>query len=71
MATVTDSQLLNAARSALLKRLNGDAYESYTTAEQQFQGMPVEKLQLLVERLERKLAAASSAGGAFRLIEGF
>lgn len=54
--SVSNAQLLAAAESALLKRLNGDAYESYKTEEQEFVGMPIEKLMNLVDNLRAKVA---------------
>ena len=54
--SVSNAQLLAAAESALLKRLNGDAYESYKTEEQEFVGMPIEKLMNVVDNLRAKVA---------------
>lgn len=54
--SVSNEQLLAAAESALLKRLNGDAYESYKTEEKEFVGMPIEKLMNLIDNLKGKIA---------------
>lgn len=69
MADVTDAQLLTAARSCLLKRLNGDAYEAYSTSEMEFKGMPIDKLRGLIRDLEQSIA--TDDGGTFRLVEGW
>ena len=53
--SVTNEQLLTAARAALYKRLNGDAYNEYETEDQRFKGMDVGDLMALVERLESKV----------------
>jgi hypothetical protein len=55
----TDSQILAAAESALLKRLNGDAYEAYKTEEQEFIGMKITELRALIKDLRSDIADAS------------
>lgn len=54
--SVSNQQLLDAARSALQKRLNGDAYNAYKTEEMEFVGMPIDKLLDTIDRLEVKVA---------------
>lgn len=66
---VTNQQLLEAARSALHKRLNGDAYESYRSPEMQFIGTPLIELQQVIQNLEQSVAA-ESGGGGFLSVEG-
>lgn len=55
--SVSNEQLLAAAESALLKRLRGDAYESYKTEEQEFQGMPIRELRNLIKDIKADIAA--------------
>lgn len=54
--SVSNEQLLAAAESALLKRLNGDAYESYKTEEQEFVGMKISELRDLIKDIKADIA---------------
>lgn len=65
--TTSDSQILAAAESALLKRLRGDAYEAYKTEEQEFVGMKITELRKLIKELRADIADAS---GGNTFIEG-
>lgn len=47
------------------KRLRGDAFERYTTAERQFYGTPIKDLYQL--RRDMQQEAAASGGGMMRL----
>jgi hypothetical protein len=69
MATISNQQILDAARSAMLKRLNGDAYESYSDAETEFRGMKLKDLEELIARYESRVA--SDNGTSFHLAEPF
>lgn len=64
-----DQDILDAARAALLKRLRGDAYESYSTSQMRFVGMPLGELEALIGRYEARIGQASSGGG-FVSVEG-
>lgn len=65
----TDQELLDAARTALLKRLRGDAYESYTTSQMRFIGTPLGELEAIIRSYEARVAMANSGGG-FLSVEG-
>ena len=57
----TDAELLTAARTALKNRLDGDAFESYSTGPRSFRGATVMELQALIEKLERRANRPDSA----------
>lgn len=67
--SVTTQQLLDACEAALLKRLNGDAYEAYREGEDSFTGASIEELMATRQRLQDQLAAES--GTMFSLAEPF
>ena len=59
----TNAELLELANVALGRRLAGDAYDEYNTADRTFKGTPTDKILDIIERLERKVAQESSGGG--------
>lgn len=58
--------LINAV---ITKRLNGDAYQAYSEAEQRFEGTSLRDLYDLRDRLQQEANAAG--GGSFGLLEPF
>lgn len=56
----SDATYLAQIEAVITKRLNGDAYESYTEQELSFQGTSLDKLFQIRDRLRR-------TGGAFAL----
>ena len=61
MANETDSELLALARTALARRLAGDAYDEYSEADRRFRGLDTDKLYDLVIKMEIRIAASSAA----------
>lgn len=68
-AMATDQEILDAARSALLKRMRGDAYEEYNSAEVRFRGTPLRDLEAIIRNYEARVAAANGGSG-FINVEG-
>ena len=66
----TYAQQLEAAKTVLDRRLAGDAWESYDVPERRLAAMPIDKLQDLIDWLERKAAteSGSSNGGGSVLL---
>ncbi len=62
---LTAQQHLDLLDAVIEKRLRGDAFERYTTAERQFYGTALDKLYDLRARMQQEAAATS--GGTFRL----
>lgn len=67
MATPQD--MLTACEAAILKRLNGDSYESYEALGKMFKGTSLKDLYELRTKLQREINAA--AGLSFGLAETF
>lgn len=66
---VTNEQLLEYAREALSRRLQGDAYISYSKADRRFEGCTLKELRDTINELERKVAAGSSTSGGISLVQ--
>lgn len=60
---------LDLINAVITKRLNGDAYESYTEQQQQFRGASLTQLYQIRSDLRQELNAEN--GGAFGLVEPF
>ncbi len=69
MTELTDEQLLDLINSVLKKRMQGDAYSSYTVQQRQFAGDSNEKLMQMRRELKRDIA--TNNGGGFSLMEPF
>lgn len=67
MANETDAELLELARTALARRLRGDAYEEYTEGERRFAGAPIRDLNEIIRALESRIATTSS-GNRYQLV---
>ena len=65
----SSQDLLNAVNDAILKRLNGDAYEGYSALGKQFTGTPLSELYELRVHLQNEVNAQS--GLSFGLAESF
>ncbi len=64
----TAAEHLDLINSVITKRLRGDAYESYTRSQLEFEGTPLKDLYDLRDRLQREVNAA---GWSFHLAEPF
>ncbi len=63
------ADMLALVEAVITKRLAGDAYESYTRAQLEFRGTPMDKLFEIRAQLRQESTA--EAGGCFRLAEPF
>lgn len=61
----SSQELLDLVEGVLVKRLNGDAYESYTTSQRRFDGMSVKELKDWRTELREEVNAGN--GGSFGL----
>lgn len=67
--SISTQQLLDACEAAILKRLNGDAYEAYREGDESFTGASIESLMESRRTLQEQLAAEN--GSSFTLAEPF
>ncbi|NDF12861.1 MAG: hypothetical protein EB060_08650 [Proteobacteria bacterium] len=67
MANESDAELLALARTALARRLSGDAYEEYSEADRRFKGASIRDLNEVIRALENRIATASS-GNRYQLV---
>ncbi len=67
----TAATLLSLLEDVIEKRLQGDAYESYSEAQQEFAGSSLEELFGIRDRLRKEISAGQSSGIKMYLVEPF
>jgi hypothetical protein len=62
---LSDAEILDRLETVIARRLDGDAYTSYSEGEQSFSGTPLDQLLKMRDDLRQRIAA--QAGAQFRL----